>query len=378
MSMSLRAARNHFCTLVRLFALALLLHKTGLSDEHVTTIVGNGQEGYGGPTGKAVEIPISQPFGLVIGPDKALYVCEVGTHVIRRVDLSSGESQVVAGCGRKGYSGDGGPATEAELNEPYEIRFDSRGNMFFVEMMNHLVRRVDSKTGIISTVAGSGTAGFSGDDGPAVQAQLNRPHSIVFDGQELLYICDIGNHRVRRVNLQNGIISTFAGTGERKPTPDGAPITGTPLNGPRALDFDGKHTLFLALREGNAIYRMDLTSSTIHHLAGTGRSGYSGDGGPAKQAALSGPKGISFAPNGDVYFADTESHTVRVIRHAEHQGDEIVETVVGDGITGSGPSGNPSACRMDRPHGVFVSADGVLYIGDSSNHQVRRLRIAAH
>lgn len=358
------------------FFVAAAASASGCDAEQVTTIVGNGKDGFGGPEGQATEIAISQPFGLVIGPDKALYVCEVGTHVIRRIDLASGQSAVVAGCGSKGYSGDGAAATEAELNEPYEIRFDKDGHMFFVEMMNHLVRRVDAKTGVISTIAGTGEQGFGGDDGPANRALLNRPHSIAFDSSDHLYICDIGNHRVRQVDLKSGLIRTFAGTGERKPTPDGAAISGAPLNGPRALDFDGQHSLYLALREGNAIYRMDLQSATIHHLAGTGRSGYRGDGGPAKLAELSGPKGICLAANGDLYLADTESHTVRVVRGPAHSRPGIVETVVGDGKQGNGPSGDPRNCRMNRPHGVFVSADNVLYIGDSSNHQVRRLKIA--
>jgi streptogramin lyase len=333
----------------------------------VKTIAGSGQDGYSGDGGPATAAAVSQPFGIVIGPDKALYVCEVGSHAIRRVDTTTGIITTVAGCGRKGYSGNGGSATQAELNEPYEVRFDADGNMYFVEMQNHIVRKVDAKTGIISLVAGNGTQGFSGDDGPAVDAQLSRPHSIALDNAGQLYICDIGNHRVRKVDLKSGIISTFAGTGERKPTADGSPISGTPLNGPRALDFDGKHNLILALREGNAIYRMDLNSQTLHHLAGTGKQGYTGDGGPAIKARLSGPKGVSLAANGDIYFADTESHTVRVVR----SDSGIVETLVGNGEKGDGPNGNPLHCTMDRPHGVFVDHAGQVYIGDSNNHQVR-------
>src|SRR5690606_13907128 len=126
------------------------------------------------------------------------------------------------------------------------------------------------------------------------KAAFNRPHSITFDGEGHLYICDIGNHRVRRVDAATGIVSTFAGTGERRPTPDGAPLERTPLNGPRALDFDGQHSLYLTLREGNAVYRIDLKSKTLHHVAGTGgKAGYAGDGGDAKQAVLAGPKGVS-------------------------------------------------------------------------------------
>lgn len=335
----------------------------------VVTIAGTGKKGLVPGEQIAKETPVGEPYGLATGPDGALYICEIATHVVRRLDERTGKITIVAGNGAQGYSGDGGPAGQAQLNEPYEVRFDAAGNMFFVEMKNHLVRRVDAKTGLISTVAGTGTAGFSGDDGPAVKAQLKQPHSIALDNDGHLYICDIGNHRVRVVDLKSGIIRTFAGTGQPKPTPDGAPLAGTPLNGPRALDFDGGHNLYLALREGNAVYRIDLQSKTLHHLGGTGKKGYTGDGGPAKLAALSGPKGVALGPNGDVYLADTESHTIRVIRAASG----VIETVIGDGVRGDGPSGNPLKCRMARPHGVFVDKSGHVYVGDSETHQVRKL-----
>jgi DNA-binding beta-propeller fold protein YncE len=335
----------------------------------VRTLAGTGRKERTGDGGPAVRAGVAEPYGLVIGPDSALYVCEIGSHVVRRVELKSGGISTVAGSGRPGYAGDGGPATVAQLNEPYEVRFDQAGNMFFVEMKNELVRRVDARTGIISTVAGTGQAGFSGDGGPATRAQLNKPHSIALDNAGGLYICDIGNHRIRRVDLAARTISTFAGTGERKPTPDGAPLAGTPLNGPRTLDFDGDHSLYLALREGNAVYRIDLQRKTLHHLAGTGQKGYTGDGGDARRATLSGPKGIALGPGGDVYLADTESHTIRVIRAKTG----IIETLVGDGTKGDGPDGDPLKCRLARPHGVFVDPAGTVYIGDSENHRVRVL-----
>ena len=355
-------------TIAIVICLAICSLNQSLATNHVIrTVAGSGEDAYSGDDGPAIAAAVSQPFGIAIGPDGALYVCEVGSHVIRRVDMANGKITTVAGCGRKGFSGNGGPATDAELNEPYEVRFDRHGNMFFVEMQNHAVRKVDAKTGQISLVAGSGVRGFAGDGGPATSATLNRPHSIALDNSDNLYICDIGNHRIRKVDLNSGLISTFAGTGEKKPTPDGAPLAGTPLNGPRALDFDGDHNLILALREGNAIYRIDLTTGTLHHIAGTGKSGYSGHGGPAKQAKLSGPKGVALANNGDIYFADTESHTIRVVR----AGTGIIETVAGDRMKGDGPNGNPLNCRMDRPHGVFVDQSGRVFVGDSNNHQVR-------
>ncbi|MGH7127352.1 MAG: hypothetical protein ACREIV_02200, partial [Planctomycetaceae bacterium] len=324
----------------------------------VVTIAGTGRAEYVGDGGAATRAGVGGPFGLAIGPDGALYVCEITNHVVRRVDLKTGVISTVAGTGEKGHSGDGGPATDAQLNEPYEVCFDRDGNMFFVEMRNHIVRRVDGRTGAISTIAGNGRQGFSGDGGPAAEAQLSVPHSIALDDAGHLYICDIGNHRVRRVDLKTGTITTFAGTGEKQPTPDGAPLRGTPLNGPRALAFDGRGSLYLALREGNAVYRIDLQSETLHHLAGTGKKGHAGDGGAAKTALLAGPKGVALGPNGDVYLADTESHTLRVIRRSTG----TIETLVGDGTRGDGTDGDPRSCRLDRPHGVCVGDDGTVYI----------------
>lgn len=336
----------------------------------VVTIAGNGTHPLAGDGGPATKAGIGGPFGVVVGPDGALYVCETENHAVRRVDLKTNVITTVAGSGKEGYSGDGGLATQATCREPYEVRFDKQGNMFFVEMKNHIVRKVDAKSGLISTIAGTGKPGFSGDGGPATQAQLNVPHSITLDAAGNVYIADIGNHRVRIVDSKSGEIHTLIGNGKKEKTPDGVPFAGTPVNGPRTLDFDGKDSLYLALREGNAVYRLDLKSQTIHHLAGTGKSGYAGDSGPAKEATLAGPKGIALGPNGDIYLCDTESHTIRVIRAA----NGTIETIVGDGKMGDGPDGDPRKCRLSRPHGVFVDRNGLVYIGDSSNNKVRVLR----
>lgn len=355
-----------------LSALALFTGITSaLPAQEVVTILGTGAAGWSGDGEPGPQAKCNEPFGLVVGPDGAIYVCETKSHVIRRIDAKTQIVSTVAGTGGKsGYAGDGGPATAALLFEPYEIRFDKDGHMFFVEMRGEVVRRVDARTGIISTVAGTGKAGFSGDGGPATQAQLKQPHSIVLDDSGHLFICDIGNHRVRRVELATGQIETFGGTGEKKATPDGSAVKGTPLNGPRALDFDPAGALIMALREGNAVYRIDMRALTYQHLAGTGKSGYSGDGGPAKLAQLAGPKGVSLSREGDIYLADTESHTIRVIRKATGK----IETLVGDGKEGDGPDGDPRHCRLARPHGVFVDGSGNVYIGDSNNHRVRMYR----
>ncbi len=350
--------------------LVLLLLAAPLPAETIRTIAGTGTAGHSGDGGPGVRAQVANPYGVQIGPDGALYICDIDNHRVRRLDLKSGEISTVAGNGQEGYSGDGGQALEASLNQPYEVRFDKAGNMFFVEMPNHLVRRVDAKTKIISTVAGTGEEGFSGDGGAATEAKLSRPHSIELDGNGSLYIADIGNHRVRRVDLESGIIDTFGGTGEQAPTPSGTKLAGTPLNGPRTIAFDKDGDMFLALREGNAVYRIDMKAGTIHHIAGTGQKGYSGDGGRADLARLSGPKGIAVGPKGGVYIADTESHTIRRI----DRNTGIIRTVVGDGKVHDGPDGDPLQCGLSRPHGVFVDVDGVVYIGDSENHRVRVLK----
>lgn len=314
---------------------------------------------------------VRNPYGLTTGPDGALYICEIDRHVVSRLDLKTKKLTIVAGTpGKSGYAGDGGPATSALLFEPYEVRFDQAGNLFFVEMKNHLIRRVDKKTGLISTVAGKPEPGFSGDGGPAAQAQFRQPHSIAFDTQGRLVLCDIGNNRVRRIDLKSGKIETIAGTGEKLPTPNGASFTpATPLNGPRALDYDPAGNLYLALREGNQLFQIDKTGK-MTHLAGSGQKGYDAKPQPALTATLNGPKGVAWSPDGGLYFTDTESHTVRRVDLKSGQ----LTTVLGTGQRGDGQDGDPLACATARPHGVFVDRRGKVYVGDSEAHAVRLVR----
>ncbi len=335
----------------------------------VSTFAGDGQAGLTGEGGAATKARVANPYGILRAPDGAFIICEVDNHVLRRV-APDGTISILAGTGKRGYSGDLGPGVFAELNEPYEVRSDSAGNLFFVEMKNHVLRRYDARTRSISTVAGNGRPGFAGDEGPAAKAQLNQPHSLQFDAHGHLFLCDIGNHRIRRVDMETGIITTFAGTGGKGPTPDGAPLAGTPLNGPRALDFDRAGDLWIALREGNAVYRLDLKTRRYHHAAGTGAKGFTGNGGPARLATLSGPKGLSVGPDGNVYLADTESHSIRMIDVKRG----TLEVIAGTGVRGDGPEGDALKCRMARPHGVFVDKDGAIYVGDSEAHRVRVLR----
>jgi streptogramin lyase len=336
----------------------------------ITTVAGTGVRGFSGDGGPATAAQINDPFGVVRGPDGALWFCEYGGMRVRKI-TADGKIQTVAGNGQTGYTGDGGPALQATFNKPHEIRFDKAGNLFIVDMVNHAVRRVDAQTQVITTFGGTGQAGYSGDGGPANKAQFKQPHSIQFDPAcEHLYICDIGNNVIRRIDMETGVISTFAGTGAPGATPDGSPITGTPLRGPRSIDFDANGALWLVTREGNQVFRFDLKAGVIHHIAGTGKKGFTGNGGPAREATLSGPKGIALDAAGNAWLADTESHSVRMI---EAKTGKLL-LMAGTGEKGDGPDGDPLGCKMARLHGIFSDKDGTVYIGDSETHRVRVLR----
>ena len=355
---------------MRSFFFALVLaSSTHAAEWTIETIAGTGKQGFSGDGGQAVKAELDNPFGVTRGPDGALYFCEYTGQRIRKIS-PDGIISTIAGNGKVGYSGDGGPALDATFNKPHEIRFDAAGDLFVVDMVNHAVRKVDMKTGVISTIAGTGEAGYSGDGGPAVKAQFKQPHSIQFSPEGDLYVCDIGNHVIRRIDMKTGLISTFAGTGKAGPTPDGSPIAGTPLKGPRSLDFDKAGNLWLATREGNQVFKLDLRAGTIHHIAGTGKNGFTGHGGPALEATLSGPKGIAIDHEGNVWLADCESHSIRMINMKTRK----IELIAGTGKKGNGTSSNPLHCEMARPHGIFADADGSIYIGDSEAHKVRVLR----
>ncbi len=352
-----------------LLALVSLTLPAHAAEWTLSTFAGTGKQGFSGDGGPATAAQIDNPFGVVRGPDGALWFCEYTGQRIRKVN-ADGAIHTMAGSGKKGYTGDGGAALEATFNLPHEIRFDKDGNYFIADMANHAIRRVDAKTGVITTFAGTGTAGYSGDGGPAKAAQLKQPHSIQFGADGDLYICDIGNNVIRKVAMKTGAISTFAGTGKPGDTPDGAPIAGTPLKGPRSLDVDREGNFWLVTREGNQVLKFDLKAGTIHLIAGSGKKGFTGNDGPAKSATLSGPKGIALDAEGNAWLADTESHSVRMIDAKSGK----LELIAGTGEKGDGPDGDPLQCKMARLHGIFVDADGAVFIGDSETHRVRVLR----
>ena len=355
--------------LASLLPLVSMLLALPLQAGTIETIAGTGQSENNGFQGPARTINVGSPFGVEFGPDKGLYITEVTNHRILRLDPVSGKLATIAGTGKQGYTGDGGPATKADLNEPYEIRFDDAGNIYFVEMKNHIIRCIDKNSGTIRTIAGTGTAGFSGDGGPAIRAQFKNPHSIALDDRQGLYVADIGNHRIRRIDLKTGTVRTIAGNQEKQLPRDGQRAQGNPIRGPRALYYRNG-ILWIALREGHSVWRLNVTSGILYHVAGTGKKGFSGDGGAPEKASFNGPKGIALGPHGNVYVVDTENQAIRKIDLQQKK----ITTVAGhgpDGRGGAGDGGPATQAELNRPHGICVGPRGQIIIGDTLNHRVR-------
>jgi DNA-binding beta-propeller fold protein YncE len=360
---------------LKLSAASLVMYPQATAPR-ITTIAGTGVAGMAADGDSADRALINNPFGVVIGPDGGLYWADFGSNRVLRLDLRSRRITLIAGNGTKGWSGDGGPAKAAQLSAPHEVRFDSKGNIYVAERDSHVVRHIDMKSGVITTAAGTGMRGYSGDDGPANKAQLAQPHSIAIDKSDNVYICDIVNNRVRRIDPKTSIITTYAGTGVATDTPDEAPLEGTAARGPRSIEIAPDGTMYLILREGNKVFAIDPVRRRMRRIAGTGELRYSGDGGPALSAtfgapgnALNGPKGVGYSSDGMLYVMDCENHVVRKIDLKQG----TISTVVGTGQRGDGPDGDPLTCKLARPHGVFISGR-TIYIGDSENHRIRALQ----
>ena len=351
----------------------------------IETIAGDGTPGFS-PT------QVDDVLGLATGPDGALYFSDSGNRMIRRLDLKTHSLTTVAGNGNKGNTGDGGPATDATLNRPLDVVIDAAGNLYISDSGNNVVRRVDAKTKTIQRIAGTGKRGFSGDGGLAVEADFNGVSGMAFLKDGSLLICDGSNNRVRRVDLVTGKIDTFSGNGEPKPTVEGSIIQGTSLSGPRAMAVDPSGNVYVALP--TTIYKLDMNANRIVHIAGKGGEpdpADKGDGpgvplpplnGDAKLAHLSSPKGIGLSPDGNsLYVADTEAH--RILR-IELKNDTI-ETVAGTGERGdtgvgshtagvaASPDGDALTCKLSRPHGITVGT-GVVYFADAFSNRIRALR----
>jgi sugar lactone lactonase YvrE len=340
----------------------------------ITAFAGTGEKGFSGDGGPAVKAKLDQPFGVAFDRAGNLYFSDTGNHRVRKADAKTGIITTVAGNGTKGFGGDGGKATAALLNEPYGLCFNNKDTLYIVDRLNYCIRAVDAKTGEIRTVAGvGGKSGYAGDGGPATEALFREPNGICFDGMDKLYVADVAGQRLRAVDLKTGTISTAAGNGMKASAGDGGPLKDATFAGPRAVAYGPDGCLYVVEREGNSVRRIDLQKQTIERFAGTGKKGYTGDGGPAKDATFDGPKEIDIDRDGNVYVADTENEAIRQIDAKTG----IITTVAGKGRSktpGLGDGGPATAAALGRPHGVAVGPDGAVYIGDTNSHRIRRVK----
>ncbi len=355
-------------------AIALTLAIAGSTPaqfSNIRTIAGNGQTGQAREQGRALQTPLSNPFGIAAEADGGLIIASFDQHVLYRLDANYNRLERIVGTGQVGFSGkDGDRAADVAMNQPHEVQVDRRGNIYVADTRNHRVGMLDAATGRWQNIAGTGTPGFSGDRGPAAEAEMNQAYSIAVDGNDL-FIADLGNHRIRRVDLRSGLIDTICGSGEKRMPVDGGRAIEQSLAGPRSLAVDPEN-LWIVLREGNSVWRIDRRDGRIFHVAGTGERGFSGDGGGAKLAKLSGPKGVAVDPGVAIYIADTENHAIRRVDLVS----EKISTVAGSeaGKPGYNGEGDATASRLlRRPHGVCLLQGGELLIGDSENHRVRIL-----
>ena len=356
-------------SLVIISGAVLLLLQCLQGEWVIRTVAGNGDPGQKGDFGKAQAAQVDNPLSVTRGPDQSIWFCEASSNRVRCI-RPDGVIVTVAGNGRKNFSGDRGPALEASLSAPYEVKFDANGDLFIADTGNHAIRKVDMKTRTIQTIAGTGFGRYSGDGDSAIVAHLKNPSSIQFGPDGCLYICDTGNHAIRKLDFKTGIITTVAGTGIPGPTTDGALLKDTPLRAPRSIDFDKDGHLWLTSPEEHRVYRIDLAAGRIHVAAGTGAKGFSGNGGPAREATFNGPKDLAVDAQNNVWIADTENHAIRMIEAKTGK----VELVAGTGERGDGPEGNPLLCKLSRVHGVFVDSDGSVLVADTEAHRVRMIR----
>ncbi len=358
-------------TTLTLLILACLSAALGAAT--IDTVAGTGERGHSGDGGPATKATLNDPFHCDLDRDGNLYVAEALNHCVRKVERKCGLISTVAGCGRKGYDGDNGPAIKAKFNEPYAVAVAPEGDLYVVDRLNAVVRRVEGKTGTIRTVAGTGLKGHSGDGGLATKAQMVEPNDCCLDGKGGLLIADVGDWRVRRLDLESGTIATFAGTGrrkgkiDRKALGDGGLATKALIHGARAVCVDGRGNTYVCEREGNAVRKVDAVG-TITTLAGTGARGKAD--GPTSLATFNGPKAIRCDAAGNVYVVDTENHSVRKIDVKTLR----VTTVAGGRRGPGGDGGDARKAGLGRPHGCVLDGKGTLYIADSENHRVRRVR----
>ena len=348
-----------------LLVIAFCLSAVTLRADNVVLVAGGGEGGENVPPTSA---KLNNPFGIDRDAAGNLFFVEIDGHRVCKID-KSGVLTKIAGTGNKGLKGDGGPALAAEFNSMHNLAIAANGDIYLADTLNHRVRKVDQKTGLISTFAGT-DKGFSGDGGPGAAAKFSGIYCITLTpGGERLLIADLDNRRVRAIEMKTGIVTTVAGNGEKGVPPDGADAAKSPLVDPRAVTGDAKGNVYILERSGHALRVVD-SQGHIRTIAGTGQKGFSGDDGPALKATLSGPKHLCIDQDGGVIIADTDNHSIRKVSLT----DGKIIRLAGTGKKGdSGVPGPALSVELNQPHGVFVHPSGDLYVTDSLNKRILKI-----
>ena len=345
-----------------------------LNGNVVRTVAGNGVQGDSGEGGPAVDASMYLPGDIDIDGQGNVFFAVVRNHKVQRIDADTGILTTVAGTGVEGTGdgaadGDGGLAVDAKLARPRELARDPAGNLYFVELNANRLRMIEAHTGIIRTIAGGGAEGFSGDEGPAEDAELARPHGVAIDAGGNIYIADFNNHRIRRIDGKTGIIDTIAGTGAAVYSGDGELAVAASVSFPAAGAFDPAGNYVFCDAGNRRVRRIDLTTGVISTLAGNGNAVHGGDGGPALEASFVSPQAIAYDARGNLYIADAPGHRVRRV-DAE---TGIITTLAGTGSSGfSGDGGLAAHATFNNPRGLAVdAARGRLYVADGVNERLR-------
>ncbi len=299
----------------------------------------------------------------------AIYFSDVGNSRIRRVDLATGVITTVAGGGT-GDLGDGGPATDATFSShPMRVTGDHAGSLYVADAHHARIRKIDTAVNTITTVAGCGTEGYSGDGGPAVHAQIASPHGTALDRHGNIYIADLKNDRIRKVDATTGIITTAAGNGEHGYSGDGGPATEAMLASPIAAFATAEGDLYIADHRNSRIRKVDAATGIITTVAGTGEQGFHGDGGSATQAAISLPRDVALDTDGSLYIADGANNRIRKVTPGG-----TITTVAGTGRADYLGDGGPAQkANLSMPYSIALDRDGNLYIVDTGNRRVRKI-----
>ena len=336
----------------------------------ITTYAGTGTNGYSGDGGAATAARLKNPEGVAVAPNGDVYIADSDNHAIRRVNFLTGVITTVAGTGNPGYSGDGAAATACKLSFPEDVAVLANGDVYIADTGNHAIRKVVAATGTITTIAGTGNPGSSGDGGAATSAKLNSPRGIAVASNGDVYIGDRSNNKIRKVTALTGLISTFAGTGTAGYTGDGGLATSARLSTPQGLHLHTSGDLYFADSGNNVIRKIAAITGIVTTVAGTGTAGYTGNGGPATSARLDAPEAVHLAPTGDIYIADTGNQAIRRVQ----AGSGTITTIAGTGVAGyAGDGGSATLAQFNRPRGVAVSPTGTYYVSDKNNHRIRKV-----